>query len=289
MKFWSDPTIYCGSNELAVYNCIFGPKAPGTGSIGYGDLSPIIRPNGDCSLVLRGIYLLGNSSLSDLPKARAKGITLGAELFGVQNSQNFISGRVPAGLGHRISVTFPGLAGINPAGNNVERDLDSNCVHILDDAGNYGLMANAAATDGTRGATFSALIGEMNAGSRIYTGGYPSYYINFTVAGRYHGFAGVFGNWRTGTQGPVGVSGGLDPMSFYRFASYHGSLWQQARTGTTLTTNKTLTPAPGTDVAAYAKSSENVLNIQSKVFFHGIDVNTGQLVGGDLEAGKMYG
>ena len=193
------------------------------------------------------------------------------------------------GLGHRISVTFPGLSSINPAGDLVERDLDYNCVHILDDFGNYALMANVAATDGTRGATFDALIGEMNAGSRIYTGGYSSYWRGYTVLGRYHGFAGVFGNWRTGTQGPVGVSGGLDPMSFYRFSSYHGSLWQQARTGATLTTNKTLTPAPGTDVAAYALSSENVLNIQSKVFFQGIDVNTGQLVGGALEAGKMYG
>ena len=288
-RFYSLPTISCEANHLAVTNCIFGPKAPGLGAIGDGGLAPIIRPAGDCAIALNGVYLLGNTLLSDLPKARAKGLLLQDAIFGCQNSQNFISGRVEEGLGHRISVTFPGLSSINPAGDQVERDLDYNCVHILDDFGNYALMANAAATDGTRGATFDALIGEMNAGSRIYTGGYPSYWRGYTVVGRYHGFAGVFGNWRTGTQGPVGVSGGLDPMSFYRFSSYHGSLWQQARTGATLTTNKTLTPAPGTDVAAYALSSENVLNIQSKVFFQGIDVNTGQLVGGALEAGKMYG
>jgi hypothetical protein len=214
---------------------------------------------------------------------------LDPSIFGVKNSQNFISGREAGGLGCRVSVTFPGLGGINPSGNSVERDIDSDCVHILDDFGNYALMANAAAIDGTRGATFEYLIGEMNAGSRIYTGGYASYWLNYTPAGHYHGFAGVFGNYNADTEGPHGVSGGLDPMSYYRFSSYHGSLWQQARTGARLTTNKTLTPAPGTDVLAYDKSSENVLNIRSKVFFQGIDVNTGQLVGGDLEGGKMYG
>ena len=237
-KFFGNPTIYAGAGSLSVQDCVFGPKASGRGAIGYGNLGPIIQVDGDCNIDARGIYLLGNTQLSSLPKAAAKGLTISSsETFGCKNSQSFIGSRVTNGLGVRLGLTFNFRYQYNPVGQSYERNYDGNCLHILDDNGNYGLMANAAATDGTRGASFEYLIGEMNAGSRIYTGGYSSYQSSFTIANKHHGFAGVFGDNGSTGQGPYGISPGLDPLQFYRFASYHGSVWQQATTGTRLTHN----------------------------------------------------
>jgi hypothetical protein len=136
------------------------------------------------------------------------------------------------------------------------------------------------------------ILGEMSSGSRIFTGGYSSYQSGWANTGKHHGFAGAFGddrgNSETG-QGPTGINGGLDPINFYRFASYHGSLWQQASTGTRLTSNASLTYSAGAQVAAYTDSSDNPLNINSSVFFRGIDVDTAQTVGGVLEGATVSG
>lgn len=136
----------------------------------------------------------------------------------------------------------------------------------------------------------SALIGGFPAGSNLYTGGYASYQINFTQRGFGHGIAGVFGNRDlTGVRGPIGLSAGVSPRSFYRNPSYHGSLWQRARDETRLTSNVTLAVKPGQQQLAYTNSSDNVLNIDSAVWYAGIDINSAQTVGGNLESGKFYG
>ena len=290
-KFYGFPTVYVGSGTLTVQDCVFGPKAPGLGTIGYGSLGPVIQIDGDCNLVTRGVYLLGNTQLTQLPKAAAKGLTLiSSALFGCKNAQTFIGSRTAGGLGIRLGISFAFRYELNPIGGDFERNYDGNCIHILDDNGNYGLMANAAATNGTRGASFEFLIGEMNAGSRIYTGGFDSYRTNFTQANKHHGFAGVFGDNGTSGQGPYGISPGLDPIQFYRFASYSGSVWQQAKTGTLLTYNVSgLTYAPGLQFNAYNDSSDNVLNIRSAVFFQGIDTTTSQPVVGDLATLTLSG
>jgi hypothetical protein len=274
-KFWSGSNIFLGTGTLNVTNCVFGPKGTGTGSIGYGDLGPTIRVVGDANLNVYGVYFLGNTSITNLPLAVAKGVAIGGQVYGTKNSQCFIASRTDAGLGGRVAIAFPGSAGINSVGENSERDLDINCLHILDNNGYYGLMSNRAATNGTRGASFDNLIGEMNPGSRIYTGGYSSYWIGYTIAGKYHGWAGVFGNNGTSGQGPYGLLPGLDPLQFYRFSSYTNALWQQARTGTQVTHN-----ANASFTASIAGTTMTVTAVASGVIGVGV-----QLTGTGVTAG----
>jgi hypothetical protein len=302
-KFYGTPNVYVAKN-VDIRNCIFGAKAPGVGSIGYGDLGPCIYVQEDCDLALRGIYLLGNTILQDLPLSEANtNVTIvGGAVYGVRNSQGFIGSRTESSRAVRLALGFPGTFGINTSGQSSERNIDINCIHILDNNGNYGLMSNRAATDGTRGATFNQIIGDMSAGSFLYTGGFSSYYINFTIAGHYHGFAGVFGDVASNTEsgsGPIGISKSLAPLSLYRFDSYHGSVWQQAGypgyTGAAVRLkydSSNITPGdlgPGEYGEAYADSADNALNIKSYVYKQGIDVTTANLVGGALEGGYMYG
>jgi len=302
-KFYGRPNIYAQGN-FSVTNTIFGAKAPGKGSIGYGDLGPSIFVQDDCNLTIRGVYLLGNTILQDLPLSEANpNITIaGSATYGVKNSQGFIGSRTAGSRAVRLSIAFPGTTGINTSGQSSERNVDINCIHVLDNNGNYGLMSNRAATNGTRGATFNSIIGSMSAGSFIYSGGYNSYRTGFTIAGHHHGFAGVFGDYASDTEsgsGPIGISKGLEPLNLYRFNSYHGSLWQQASppgdTGgaVRLTYDSGyITPGdlgPGEYGQAYADSEDNALNIQSYVYKKGIDVTTANLVGGALEGSYMYG
>lgn len=274
--FWSGSNIYLGTGSVDVANCVFGPKAPGVGTIDYGDLGPTIRVNGDGNISVHGVYFLGNTSMTTLPLAVAKGINIdGGGVYGIKNSQCFIASRTDSGLGSRVAITFPGNDSINPVGENVERDIDVNCLHILDNNGYYGLIANRAATNGTRGASFGNLIGEMNPGSRIYTGSYASYRNGFTVAGKTHGWAGAFGNNGTTGQGPYGLVPGLDPLQFYRFASYTNALWQQARTGTQVTHN-----ADASFTASIAGTTMTVTAVASGVIGVGV-----QLTGTGVTAG----
>lgn len=302
-KFYGFPNVYVAKN-VDIRNCIFGAKASGYGSIGYGDLGPCIYVQEDCDLALRGIYLLGNTILQDLPLSEANtNVTIvGGAVYGVRNSQGFIGSITGSSRAVRLALSFPGTFGINTSGQSSERNIDINCIHVLDNNGNYGLMSNRAATNGTRGATFDEIIGDMAAGSFLYTGGYDSYRTGFTIAGHHHGFAGVFGDVASNTEsgsGPVGISKSLAPLSLYRFNSYHGSVWQQASppgdTGgaVRLTYDSgNITPGdlgPGEYGEAYADSADNALNIRSYVYKRGIDVTTANLVGGALEGGYMYG
>ena len=274
--FFSGSNIVIETGTLTVTNCVFGPKGSGMGSIGYGGLGPTIRTVGDVNLNISGVYFLGNTSITNLPLAVAKGINVDSGgFYGTKNSQCFIASRTESGLGGRVAIAFPGNVGINPVGENFQRDLDINCLHILDNNGCYGLMSNRAATNGTRGASFNNLIGEMNPGSRVYTGGYSSYWISYTIASKYHGWAGVFGNTGTSGQGPYGLLPGLDPLQFYRFISYTNALWQQARTGTQVTHN-----ANASFTASIAGTTMTVTAVASGVIGVGV-----QLTGTGVTAG----
>ena len=218
-----------------------------------------------------------------------------SEVFGCKNTQEFVGGRVEGGNGVRLSLRFSFRHAANSIGESVDRNFDVNCMHILDDNGNYGLLANRAATNGTRGASMECVIGEMSTGSYVYTGGYDSYQNSrFTNTNKHHGWAGAFGNNGSSTEGPTGISTILGPINFYRFDSYNNSVWQTASAaGATtflpLTSNVTLTPAPGTAQVSYDFSYNNPLNIKTKAFYKGIDVNTAQLVGGSLQSDRFFG
>lgn len=292
-SFWGGPNIYAATNTLTVRNCVFGPKASGRGSVGYGELGPTIMTTGDVAINLHGVYFLGNTSITNLPLAVAKGLFVNPGLvYGSKNSQCIIASLTEEGLGARVSIKFPGNTGINPVGGNFERDLDVNCLHILDNSGYYGLMTNRSATNGTRGASFENLIGEMNPGSRIYTGGYPSYYVNYTIAGKAHGWAGVFGNNGITGQGPYGVLPGADPLQFYRFASYTNAVWQQARTGTQVTHNANASftaSITGTTMTVTAVSS-GVIGVGVQITGTGVTAGTTITVtnAGSFVIGQSY-
>lgn len=298
-KFYGWPCVYI-KDDFAVKNTIFGAKNPGKGSVGYGRLGPSIFAEGDADLQLQGVYLLGTVRLEDgdLPALQTNSANVvifnsGSEVYGERHSLCFIASRSSNARGVRLQITNPGTNRINPSGSNYERNLDSNCIHILDSNGNYGLMANRANTTGLRGATFREFIGQMATGSFIYSGGYSSTYGNFTVDGHHHGFAGVFGDDCGSSEkgnGPDSVSDVLSPLFLYRFNSYHDAFFQVAdppnssntseNTITYDSSNITLPVNPGTRVAAWPDSQSNSLNIYNYVYKRGIDVNTGNLVGG---------
>lgn len=361
--FSSGYTIQIASGTLNVRDCVFGAKAPGVANIGNGNQGTIFFFAGSANLQISGIYLLGNTTLTSLVFSGNKPTipSSGALIYGIRNAQYLFSSRDTATSAKDVNVTFSYVFRDNhDGGGKYDYSYNTNCIHVLDDNGFYGLMANRAATNGTRGATFRNLFGEMAPGSRIYTGGFDSYQTNFTNSGKHHGVAGVFGDERSATEsgdGPIGINGGLDPLNFYRFASYHGSIWQQALTGTRVThgadavvtgstsgttltvsavtsgflvigatitgtniaantvitgygtgtggtgtytisisqnvSSTTITAfptyAPGQQVLAYNDSANNVLNIRSSIFFRGIDVDSGQLVGGALESTTING
>ncbi len=293
--FIGTSNIINNSNSLAIRDCVFGATAPGYGIIGYGSINPVVRVQGNCSISMSGIYLLGNTYLPALTLNAGKPSVAeaGARVYGCRNTQCLIASREDDSTARDVAITFPHVEAVFPTGGaTYDLNLNKNCIHILDDNGHYGLLANRDKTDGTRGATMQYLLGDMAPGSRIFTGGYSSYQSGWANPNKHHGFAGVFGDDRGATetgQGPQGISGGLDPLNFYRFASYHGSLWQQATTGARLTSNVTLTYAAGDQVNAYTDSADNPLNIRSSVFFRGVDVDTAQTVGGALESVTVGG
>ena len=294
-RFYTGDYIETGGPSLSVANCVFGPGAPGVGSFGDGAIGRIIRVSGDCDVVLRGIYLVGNSAVLSLPLATDKGVNVLSSALGIRHTQEIIGSRTRGGRAVRLRISFIAVVTANPIGSSSDRNFDPNCIHVLDDNGNYALLANRAATDGTRGATFDALVGEMNTGGSVSTGGFDSYQNSgFTNPNKHYGFAGTFGNVGTSDQGPVGMSTTLAPISFFRFDSYNNAVWQVASAaGATnfipLTSNVTLTPAPGTSEFSYDSSASNPLNIRVQAFYQGIDVNTAQLVGGALQSSRFFG
>lgn len=289
---WTNTSvILVYDSDLDVSNVVFDALAPGVGSIGYRGINPLIYTFNECNVSMAGVYLMGNVRVTSYPLTSAYGITVGSETLGTAHSDELIGGVASSAKAVSLGVYFNWKSSINEtSGSITEKDLDVNCIHLLDNNGRYALMANRSATNGTRGPCFQALIGILPAGSNLYTGGYSSYQTNFTASNHQHGFAGVFGNRGTGSAGPIGIADQVyQPVSLVRNASYTNYVWQQARTGTVLSSNVTETPSSGGSQSAYSSSSSNVLNITSKVWYKGLDTSTGQTVGGALINDKFYG
>ncbi len=286
-KFFAQDTINLKTGSLSVFDCVFGPKASGRGTPGYGTYDGIVRAEeGYCDVNMSGIYLMGNITITSLADATAKGISIGnSDVYGSLNCMSLVTNRSSESKPVELRIRFDWRELYNVVNGNYDYDYDRNCIHILDDNGNYGLLANVAATDGTRGATLDALIGITTSGSKLVLGGYSSYQRNFTKANGHHGFAGAFGDQGyQGTLGPQGIAIDRNPISVIRADSYAAAQWQQARTGTMVEYDETLTYASGQRQTAYADSSSNVLNINNDVWYSGVDVSTAQTVGGYLPA-----
>lgn len=286
---FSLPNMYVGDGNFIIRDTIFGPKGTAGGSPSFGGVGSNIMVTGKADITSAGIYFLGNSTLTNLPKAVAKGVPIQtASTYGTRNTQHYIatSGQ---GKGVDVAVLFDVFANTNaqPDGSS-NKNLDINCIHILDDNGNYGLVSNRAATNGTRGASMSALVNLYNQGSSLSTGGFRSWSSGFTNANKHHGMAGAFGNVDATALGPAGIvySSGL---KYIRDTSYTDAVWQMANSGTTLTSNVTLTYAAGQSQTSYANPSDNPLNLTVRAFYRGVDVTTATTVTGSMNSNYFIG
>ena len=268
---------------------VLGPKGTGAGIPGYGGMGCVIMPTGNVKIYSGGIYFLGNSRLTSLPKAIAKGVTVTtANTYGTKNVEHYIatSGQ---GRGLEVGVLFSAFAFTNPAPNGAaDKNLDCNCIHVLDDNGNYALASNRAATDGTRGASFYTLVSLVNQGSTLYTGGFNSWASGYTNTNKHYGMAGAFGNLDANAYGPSGVyyySG----TKYVRDLSYNDSVWQMATSGALLTSNASLTYAAGQSQTSYTNSSDNSLNLVTRAFYKGVDVTTATTVTGSMSSDRFFG
>ncbi len=168
----------------------------------------------------------------------------------------------------------------------------------FDNNGNYAKIENRDATNGTRGPAFKSIIGRLPGGSKLYTGGYNSYKIGFTLNGHNHGWAGALGNRQTGATGAsstvVAAPRGIEtqpyqPVTLFRNASYSNSVFQKVRSGEKVTSNVGESPQAGTRQTAYDFAYNNFLNVNSDIWYKGIDTTEGQGVGGSLQDDKFYG
>lgn len=286
--FFSFPNIFAEGGSLYFRDVILGPKGTGAGSPGFGGIDSNIRAAGNVDIYSGGIYFLGNSTLTTLPKAVAKGVTIvTALIYGTKNTQCYIASS-GQGKGVDVGVFFNTYAFTNPQPSGaVDRNLDTNCIHILDNNGNYSLLSNRAATDGTRGASMYNFIALVNQGSALRTGGFGSWRRGFTNPNKQHGVAGAFGNLDATTSGPTGVLY-FQGTKYVRDLSYSDSLWQVAVSGAMLTTNTTLTYAAGQAQTSYTSSATNDLNLVVKAFYKGVDVTTATTITGSMTVDRFY-
>ena len=268
---------------------VLGPRGTGAGGPSYGGMGCVIMPTENVKIYSGGIYFLGNSRLTSLPKAAAKGVSVTtANTYGTKNVEHYIatSGQ---GRGVEVGVFFTTFAFTNPApSGSIDRNLDCNCIHVLDDNGNYGLVSNRAATDGTRGASFYTLVSLVNQGSTLYTGGFSSWGSGYTNTNKHYGMAGAFGNLDALTYGPSGTYY-LPGTRYVRDLSYHDSLWQMATSGALLTSNASLTYSAGQSQISYTNSSDNPLNLVTRAFYKGVDVTTATTVTGSMSPDRFFG
>jgi hypothetical protein len=281
--------ILVAGESFYARDLVLGPRSAGAGGPSYGGVGCYIMATGNTKIYSGGIYFLGNSRLTTLPKAAVKGVSVTTRnTYGTKNVEHYIatSGQ---GRGIELGVFFNVYAFTNPSPTGlVDRNLDCNCMHVLDDNGNYGLMSNRAATDGTRGASMGAMIGLFNQGSTLYTGGFNSWALGFTNTNKNHGMAGTFGNLDALTYGPSGTYY-IPGNRYVRDLSYSDSVWQMATSGALLTSNATLTYAPGQSQTAYTNSSDNPLNLVVQAFYKGVDVTTATTVTGSISSNRFFG
>ena len=289
--FWSFYNISVGKGLQFLRDIVFGAKSP---SIQADTRSFNVWVAGDAEVYSGGIYFIGNTTLTtaSLPKAVAKGITV-TNALGSLNSRFYI-GSSTNSASRTLRVGFNVYFSDNPDSvGGTDKNFNTNCIHILDDNGNYGLVANRSATDGTRGAAVSGFIGDLAFGSTLITGGYQSWYSGYTNPNKHHGIAGAFGNFSLAISGltdqPCVGLVVQEGLKIARESSYNNSLWQMATSGALLTSNVTLTATPGGSQVSYDFAYSNALNLRISAFYKGIDVNTGTQVLGHLPSNRFFG
>lgn len=288
----SRQNINIGGGVIEVSNVIFGAKSPAY-FVPASARPCTIFAYGSATIVSGGVYFLGNSTVS-LPLSSAKGLNV-SNFVGSANTSCYISseGRTRDNLSdisacERLVVRWASFSEANRIGNSYDRNFNHLCLHILDDNGNYGLVSNAAATNGSKGAALAGIIGGLNPGSTLVTGGLASWQTGQTNSNKHHGIAGAFGNH--GWVAPYGLTGayGILPQTglgirFVRDYSWNNSLFQMATTGALLTSNVTLTAVAGQSQLSYNASSSNGANMTIQAFYRGLDVGSCQSVVGQAQ------
>ena len=270
-----------------------GSQTPGRGLRGFADPYTLIKISGAGGVAISGAYLIGNVSLalSDLPLSTAKGVTFVSSLvFGTQHSQHLVgSFDSQYGAGFSAAITFPGRyrTNRNVAGE-WQANYDTNCIHVLDNNGYYGLMANRASTTGSRGATLEAIIGDFSPDTRLQMNGFSRAIEEFSRTNQYSGVAGVFGNAPGETKGPWGIKPLPHDAVLVRPGSNDNAVWKAAITGAQATFDVTLSPTPGGAQESYTQSSSNANNIRTQAFFRGVNVNNNVIVGGILFSNRFF-
>ena len=294
--FGGKPAIEAKNGVVSVLDTFFGSQSPGNASKGFLDPYSMILISGTGGVTISGLYLIGNVTLTsgDLPLATAKGISLiGAgtpRALGTQHSQNLIGGYDSfASEGFTAAITFAARYRTDVTTNNEwKADYDTNCIHVLDNDGNYGLMANRASTSASRGATLEAIIGDFNAGTTIKMNGFSRSVELFSKANQFAGIAGVFGNVSGGTKGPWGLSPVASDMVLLRPGSIDNAIWRSAGSGAQITFDVTLSSSPGGAQESYTLSSSNPHNVRAQAFFRGVNVNNNVTIGGALYSNRFF-
>jgi hypothetical protein len=281
------------NGAVSIADVFIGSQTPSRATKGYLDPYALIKISGNGGASMSGIYLIGNVRLasSDLPLSVAKGVTFNSTLlFGTQHSQNLI-GSYDSTFGAEISATITFAARYRTNRNLAgewQANYDTNCLHVLDDNGNYGLMANRASTTATRGATLEAIIGDFNPASKLNLNGFSRSAEEYSRTNQFAGVAGVFGNAPESTKGPWGISPIPYDALLLRPASVDNAVWRSAITGAQVNSDATLSPTPGGAQESYTLSSSNPHNIRAQAFFRGVNVNNNVTVGGHLYSNRFF-
>lgn len=282
------------NGEVSIADVFIGSQTPGRASKGYLDPYALIKVSVLGSVSLSGIYLIGNVRIAsgDLPLSTAKGVTFNSSLlFGTQHSQNLVgSYDSESGTGFTTSITFAARYKTNfdALSQQWQANYDTNCLHILDDNGEYGLMANRASNTANRGATMEAIIGDYTPGTTLSLNGFSRSAEKFSRVNQFAGVAGVFGNSPGGTKGPWGVSPVTNDAVLLRPGSIDNAVWRSAITGAQVTSDVTLSPSPGGAQESYTLSSSNPHNIRAQAFFRGVNVSNNVTVGGQLYSNRFF-
>jgi hypothetical protein len=278
---------------VSIADTFIGAQSPGRATKGFLDPYALVKISGDGGVTISGLYLIGNVRLTsgDLPLSTAKGVTISSSgVLGTQHSQNLVGGydsRASKGL--EASITFLPRYRTNVNANNEwQANYDTNTLHVLDDNGEYGLMANRASTTSNRGATLEAIIGDFNPGTTLNLDGFSRSAEAFSKANQFAGVAGVFGNAPGQTKGPWGLSPISSDALLLRPASIDNAVWRSAITGALVTSDVTLSPSPGGAQESYTLSSSNPHNIRAQAFFRGVNVNINVTVGGALFSNRFF-
>ena len=292
-NFGTKEVVDARNGVVSIADAFIGAQSPGRATKGFLDPYALIKISGAGGSAISGIYLIGNARLAseNLPLSVAKGVTISSSgVLGTQHSQNLVGAYASlSSEGFTASITFPARYRTNKSANNEwQANYDTNCIHVLDDNGEYGLMANRASTTSNRGATLEAIIGDFNPGTTLNLGGFSRSAEQYSRTNQFAGVAGVFGNAPGQTKGPWGLSPIPNDALLLRPASVDNSVWRSAITGALVTFDVTLSSSPGGAQESYTLSSSNPHNIRAQAFFRGVNVNNNVTVGGALFSNRFF-